>query len=76
MSFIRRIPAKNQLFGLSWFDVYGVLHPGQGGADGPTIFYLPMNDSGLSNLDQNLTINGTTVAPTFIYEGKNATVSD
>jgi hypothetical protein len=38
-------------------------------------FQLFNGDSSLSNLPQNLTINGQTVAPTFIYEGKNATTS-
>lgn len=44
------------------------------GADFET-FRLFNGDSSLSNLSQNLTINGQTVAPTFIYEGKNATTS-
>lgn len=50
------------------------LYPRAVGSDKTTL-YLPFNNSGLSNLEQDLTINGTTVSPTFVYEGKNATAA-
>jgi hypothetical protein len=43
------------------------------GDDGKT-FHLPWN-SGLDNLDPNLTINGTTKTPTFLYDARDATAS-
>lgn len=43
-------------------------------ADNP-IWWAPLNYSSVSNLPQDLTINGITVSPSFRYEGKNATTS-
>jgi hypothetical protein len=36
------------------------------------VFYLPLTGSGLGQLDQSLTINGSTVSPTFVYYGADA----
>jgi hypothetical protein len=41
----------------------------------PTIFYAPLDDSGISNLDRNLTINGVTVSPSVWCEGQDAGAS-
>jgi hypothetical protein len=52
--------------GLTPFSIFKSFGQG-GGASGPI--------TSLSNLSQTLTVNGSTINPTFIYEGKNATQS-
>lgn len=51
---------------------------GQTGGGTPEwlLFDLPLSSSGIANLSTNLTINGTTVEPTFVYHGGDANANN